>query len=170
MTTTKTDYDYYDWLVSQIDIPNNREYSQLFERLHNVEFVWLVPNDDNRIGDALDLRTYFLDGRKGALHLQGATMLEILVSLSQKVQFTAGGNSRKWAWKLLKNLKLTRMNDPLSEDDLNRVDEILYDLIWREYEFNGQGGFFPLKDPKEDQTKVEIWFQMNKYVIEMSQH
>ena len=36
------------------------------------------------------------------------------------------------------------------------------------YERDGQGGFFPLKYPTEDQTKKEIWDQMNLYVNEMN--
>ena len=163
---TKIDYDYFEWLISHIAIPNGKNYSHLFEVMHNTEFHWIVPNDDNRIQDGIDLRGRFLDGKKKVIHLEGATLLEILVSLSQKVAFTAGGEPRRWAWKLLKNLRLTKMPDPLTEQDLERINDILDALIWRTYKADGRGGFFPLNHPEEDQTKVEIWYQMNKYVIE----
>jgi hypothetical protein len=94
-------------------------------------------------------------------------MLEILVSLSRRVAFTCGGDERKWAWKLLKNLRLNKMSDPLSEEKAQRVDEILYALVWRTYDRSGKGGFFPLKESLDDQTKVEIWYQLNAYALEI---
>ena len=160
------DYEYYEWLTSQIHIPNGKNYSGLFEVMHNTEFHWTVPNDDNRLQDGLDLRTYFLDGRKAQLNLNGATLLEILISLSKRVAFTGGGVPKRWAWRLLKNLRLTTKSDPLTEEDLEKINDVLDALVWRTYDANGRGGFFPLNHPEEDQTKVEIWYQMNKYVIE----
>jgi hypothetical protein len=169
MTPTEIDIDYYDWLVSQIEIPNGKNYYDLFERMHNIEFVWTVPNDDNRVQDGLDLRTEFINGRTDMLSLpNAATMLEILVSLSRRVAFTAGGEPEQWAWKLLKNLRLHKKFDPLTDEKLHHVDDILDAVIWRTYERDGRGGFFPLNHPEDDQTKVEIWYQMNTYVIEMS--
>jgi hypothetical protein len=169
LMTTKIDVEYFEWLTSQIEVPNDRSYRGLFEIMHDVEFHWTVPNDDNRIADALDLRGIFLDGRVPTRFLKesGATMLEILVSLSQRVEFTAGGRASTWAWKLLKNLRLTKKSDPMTAEDLDEVIDILDTLIWRTYQPNGRGGFFPLNHPEEDQTKVEIWYQMNQYVIEL---
>lgn len=160
------DYDYYAWLVSQIDIPNNRTYNDLFERMHNLEFVWIVPNDDNRVQDGLDLRHEFLNGAREELNLDVVSILEILIGLSRRVAFTAGGDATRWAWKLIKNIHLHKMSDPLTDAKANKIDEVLYSLVWRTYYSNGVGGFFPLHWPKEDQTKVEIWYQMNAYVNE----
>lgn len=162
------DYKYYEWLISQIDYPKNKSYKDLFERMHNFEFIWFVPNDDNRIHDALDLRNEFLDRTSNKLSLNGASILEIIVSLSRHVAFISGiGNEYTWAWKLIKNLHLHKMTDPLSIDRAQKIDDILYALVWRTYDSNGQGGFFPLKNPHEDQRKVEIWYQLNAYLIEM---
>lgn len=158
------DYEYYEWLVSQIDIPNDKTYKDLFELMHNYGFVWTVPNDDNRVQDGLDLRTEFLDGTRKHIEREGVSMLEILVSLSRRVAFTAGGEAPKWAWRLLKNLRLTKSYDPLA--DPSRVMDILEAVVWRTYRRDGYGGFFPLRDPHDDQTKVEIWYQLNAYVIE----
>jgi hypothetical protein len=163
----KADYEYYQWLVSQIETPRERTYYDLFSRMHDLEFVWFVPNDDNRLQDGLDLREEFLDGKRANLHLEGATILEILVSLSRRVAFTCGGDEQRWAWRLIKNLRLNKMADPLTPEKAQRIDDILYTLVWRTYERNGQGGFFPLRRPKEDQTKVEIWYQMNAYALEL---
>lgn len=166
---TTIDYEYYEWLVSQILLPPNKSFNTLFDMLHSREFVWLIPNDDNRVADALELRSEFMQDKKGKLDLDGATLLEVVVSLSRRTAFTAGAHSPdRWAWKLIKNLGLDKKFDPLTEDDMFKISDILETLIWRTYRKDGQGGFFPLKHPEEDQTQVEIWYQMNAYVIEKS--
>lgn len=164
------DFQYYEWLTSQIDIPNGKTYDDLFERMHNVEFHWTVPNDDNRIQDGLDLRTEFADGMQDELSLGGATFLEVLVALSRRVAFTAGGNKHpnQWAWTLLKNIGLRKATDPLTPEKAQYVDDVLHTVIWRSYSSDGRGGFFPLQNPEHNQTEFEIWDQMNMYVTEMS--
>jgi hypothetical protein len=162
----KLDYEYFDWLTAQIWIPNQRSYGELFSRMHNFEFVWFVPNDDNRLQDGLDLRAEFLNGAKSNLALQWATLLEVLVALSRRIAWTAGGDAERWAWTLLKNLRLNKADDPLTEAKETRINETLYALVWRTYDKSGRGGFFPLKRPTKDQTKLEIWDQMNAYIIE----
>lgn len=171
------DQEYFEWLTSQIELPpGSKTYNELFERMHNTEFIWMVPNDDNRVQDGLDLRTEFLNTKRRKerkrLAVQemfgrgGATVLEVLIGLSRRVAFLTSGESPFWAWRLIENLKLDRMADPLADGKLHRVDIILEDLIWRTYERDGRGGFFPLKDSPQDQTQVELWHQMNAYVTE----
>lgn len=168
---TTVDYEYYIWLTKKISIPNGKSYLDLFERMHNLEFIWTVPNDDNRVQDGIDLRGEFLEIRGGGeLILDGATCLEVLVALSRRMAFIADGGHRstQWAWTLLKNLRLHRFSDPVTSDRMKRVDDILHDLVWRNYHADGRGGFFPLQNPEVDQTKVEIWHQLNAYVSEMA--
>lgn len=170
-TMTTTDHEYYLWLTQKISIPNEKSYLDLFERMHNVEFVWVVPNDDNRVQDGIDLRGQFLEIKgRGELNLEGATCLEVLVALSRRMAFIADGGHRshQWAWTLLKNLGLHKFSDPLTSEKANRVDDILYNLVWRNYHADGRGGFFPLQNPDVDQTQVEIWHQLNAYVSEMT--
>ena len=51
-----------------------------------------------------------------------------------------------------------------------RVRDIVADamaaIIWRTYDSNGYGGLFPLRNPREDQRKVELWYQLNAYLLE----
>jgi hypothetical protein len=156
---------YFEWLVSQIKVKSDNSYDGLFERLHQKFFAWTVPNDDNRAGDGIDLRYEFLGERDYAFQF-GVSVLEVLVALSRRVAFNAGGNASVWAWKLITNLWLHKCTDPLTRRKEDRIDDILETLIWRTYSPSGQGGFFPLKRPKEDQTKVEIWYQMSAYILE----
>ena len=161
--------DYFEWLTSQIIIDGHRKvtmYTGMLELLHQKEFVWIVPNDDNRIGDSMDLRAEFLGGAHHSFQ-KGVSVLEVLVSLSRRMEFTVEGDARKWAGKLLENLDLHKMQDPLSKRKVELIEEILETLVWRTYDRDGVGGFFPLAWTEDDQTKVELWYQMNAYVNEM---
>lgn len=167
IVTSQTEYAYYDWLVSQIEVPVGRTYNYLFERMHNLEFVWTIPHDDNRVRDAVDLRTEFMNGRHRGSISTPISILEVLIALSRRTEFTAGGKASVWAWRLIKNLKLNKMSDPVTDEQANKIDDILDALVWRTYQRDGRGGFFPLKDSLEDQTKLELWYQMNLYVMEL---
>jgi hypothetical protein len=135
--------------------------------MHSLEFVWTVPNDDNRVADGMELREEFLNGRRRRLNPEGVSILEVLIALSRRLEFQADGDADVWAWKLIKNLRLNKMSDPVSENDAERIDDILDTLVWRTYRRNGEGGFFPLRSSLEDQTKVEVWYQMHAYIREM---
>jgi len=164
---------YFEWLISQINIQGTRTFYDLFEMLFTIEFVWTVPHDDNRLQDGLDLRTEFVNEhphtRRRTHWDKGATVLEVIIALSRRLAFTAGGRAEDWAWQLIKNLRLNKMTDPFTENKARRVNRILENLIWRQYREDGLGGFFPLNWPDKDQTQVEIWYQMQKYVNEIQQ-
>ena len=175
--TKRISASYFNWLTSMFEGRVNRTYTGLFQKLYETEFFWFVPHDDNRLRDGLELRNEFLNGRYKQpserelrfFETMGATVLEVVVALSRRVAFTAGGTPEFWAWQLLENLRLGNMYDPLTETKLKRIDEILETMIWRTYQRDGRGGFFPLGQPNEDQTKVEIWYQMQKYVNEIQE-
>src|SRR4051812_5606317 len=116
MTTTLIDQVYFDWLISQIEIRSERSYTRLFERLHEAEFIWTIPHDNNRVQDALDLRTEFLnDGHEGfpkKRFQKYVCVLEVLIALSRRTAFVAGGDAEWWAWQLLVNLGLYKSFDP----------------------------------------------------------
>lgn len=160
---------YFHWLVSQIEIGfEDQTYYDLFHLLHEKEFVWIVPNDDNRVADALDLRKeFYTRGRNGYLTPQdAASVLEVIVALSRRLEFEAGGQACLWAGRLLENLGLDKMCDPLSERKREKVKDIVEALVFRTYERNGTGGFFPLRHSDDDQTQIEIWYQMSAYIGE----
>lgn len=168
------DVDYYEWLVAQIKVGPKRDYFGLFEVMHNTEFVWFIPNDGNRVGDGKHLRNdyfrYQLDDiyEDGLLDIEFVSFLEVLVGLSQRLAWGMSdrGNEPYWAWRLIKNIGLSKMSDPLTDGKRDVINEILHNVIWRQYDRYGNGGFFPLKATLKDQTKIEIWYQMQEYLIE----
>jgi hypothetical protein len=121
--------------------------------MHNVEFVWTVPNDDNRVQDGLDLRPEFADGKVSEFGPRRGTFLEVLIGISRRLEFTAGGEARHWVWRLIKNLRLHKCHDPLTEEKYAKVRDILDAVIWRTYQSNGRGGFFPLHNPTRRSDK-----------------
>lgn len=172
------DEPYYKWLISQIEFPIHFEvtFDDLLRFLHQKEFLWMISGDDNRIQDGKDLRTDFMykfDVPNDFPELgfkEYVSVLEVLIAVSRILEFVAGGEAPGWAWRLIDNLGLNHFYDPLNDKKLQTVDEILEALIWRTYERSGRGGFFPLLFPEEDQTKVEIWYQLNAYVNEIVQN
>ena len=167
--------EYFTWLYSQIGSTKLRNPSRthwnLARQLFTKEFLWYVPNDDNRVEDGRDLRYEFLQENNMEeptpewLGL-GCSMLEMLIGLSRRLSFEADGEPREWFWQLLENLDIAHFNDrEFNESVYNQIDEVLNRVIWRTYESNGVGGLFPLPEADTDQTKVEIWYQLSAYLI-----
>ncbi len=135
----------------------------------------MIPNDDNRIADGVDLRNTFLsengfeDSQPLSLNVLPVSVLEVIIALSDHLSFITDGSARMWAWQLIENLKLDKMCDPVKPRLQQYIDDALESLIWRTYQRDGRGGFFPLIHPNGNQLKVEIWYQMHQYLAE-NQH
>jgi hypothetical protein len=59
------------------------------------------------------------------------------------------------------------MSDPLTPPKQRRVQDIMDTVIYRKYDPDGSGGFFPLTRSDDDQTRIELWYQMNAYIEEL---
>ncbi len=166
---------YFIWLYGQVGDPEarnpNRTYWTILKLLFTKEFVWFVPNDDNRCQDGRELRAEFAKDCSVVIEdenwLQlGCSIFELLVGLSRRLAFEAEGEPRDWFWHLMDNLGLGHLNDR-SKIKTDSVDEILDHVIWRTYDASGRGGLFPLRNAAEDQRTVELWYQLNAYILEM---
>ena len=167
---------YFDFLCAIVG--RFQEYSILLDELHKIEFYSLIPNDDNRGADGLHLRSVFIDEvgltRPSSLPIFPCTVLEMLVGLAYRLEFeTAQSKWEKtvseWFWILIDNLGLTKCNnDEYRTNSMvdSEVPEVIEKMLSRKYEANGNGGLFPLKNPKKDQRRIEIWYQMTSYIIE----
>jgi len=165
---------YFTWLYDQVGdtrIMNpNRTYWRMLRLMFDKEFVWFVPNDDNRIADGKDLRYEFVDAAElndvdlDWVH-KGCSMFELFVGLSRRLSFEADGEPSDWFWHMVDNLGLRRFTDNRYFGD-EEIDEVLERVIWRTYGYDGSGGLFPLKNPSQDQRKVELWYQLSAYLIE----
>lgn len=173
--TESLDELYFKWLygqVSNVKLKNpSRTYWSLLKLLHTKEFVWIIPNDDNRLEDGRLLRFEFAETHVYEYDIPDdwmsleCSMLEMLIALSRRLSFEDDKPVDEWFWHLMENLGIHGCSDRggWSEQD---VDEILDVVIWRTYEPDGRGGLFPLVDADEDQRDVEIWYQQSAYMIE----
>jgi hypothetical protein len=169
---------YFTWLYGQVEaveVPDpSRTYWGILRQLYSKEFFYIIPNDDNRAEDGKALRRRFLDTHKldhvdeeqVDLWLElGCSMLELLIALADRFAFEINGRLESCFWELMENLGLEDYND-LCDIPEEEVDNILRDVIWRTYKRTGRGGLFPLRRAEEDQRDVELWYQLNAYILE----
>lgn len=166
---------YFDFLCSFVGKLD--EYSLLLEKLQSIEFYSLIPNDDNRGSDGLYLRSMF-DDEEGQASLSSlsnkCSMLEMLIGLSNRLEFETAQskwekNVSEWFWILIDNLGLTNCtNYALKKEPsiYDLIDSVVDTMLSRGYDADGNGGLFPLKHSKNDQRRIEIWYQMNNYITE----
>lgn len=165
---------YFRWLYDQVGSAENTNPEQshwdLLRELYKKEFVWIIGNDDNRAEDGRDLRHEFLDQKRIVSHDEywnrcGCSIFELMIALARRLTFEAGRDTEIWFWMLVENLGLFDYNDcrPIPTE---KIDDILDTLIWRTYKEDGRGGLFPLRDAEEDQRDVEIWYQLQSYLLE----
>lgn len=166
--------EYLRWLEPQFrDEHGNpdKNYWGLINLMFETPFGWLLPRDENRVVDGLDLRVEFANQhrlRTDTLEFLGlCSFLEVLIGLSRRMAFVAGGQPPGWAWHLLTNLELDRLSDPFGPPKRNKAVEIMNTVIERTYSPDGTGGFFPLAWPEDDMTQIELWYQMNIYTSEL---
>lgn len=169
---------YFRWLYAHVSDPNqiqpHHTYWEMLKQLHQKEFVYVVANDDNRCMDGRqlrdDFRLYWDEEREPLADFWLAmpcSMLEMLIALTDRLEFQTDQPPEYWFWILLSNLKIADFNDA-RYDTVARgfIDEALEQVIWRTYSYDGRGGLFPLRHAQQDQRKLEIWFQMHSYLLE----
>lgn len=165
---------YFKWLCSQVRDPSARlpalRFNNLLSALHNIEFVFLVSGDDNRVEAGRDLRIEFLRSHvlpvDGALTSPGCSVLEMLIAFARVAEFETDESAKSWFWVMLTNLGIANLNDsaPINEKALN---DVIHQFVFRTYNRRGHGGLFPLTHTKNDQREVEIWYQFNEYLFEL---
>lgn len=173
---TPLDEHYLKWLYSQVaDVGIEEQeltFWDLLHVLHTTEFISLVSFDENRIEDAKGLRREFvesenLSGVDPDWITIGCSLLELMVGVSRRLAFEGDGSPAYWFWfHLLTNLGIDQYNDRDGIDGAH-LSEVLDRVIYRNYEPNGRGGFFPLQNAAKDQRGVELWYQLNAYLNEL---
>lgn len=173
------DERYFVWLYSLVADPSiedrNLTYWELLRQLYDRPFVWFVSMDDNRVGDGKELRLEFLrheglqksEVDQGWVEI-GCSFLELMVAMSDKLQFhlDPDSNLAYWFWEvLMTNIGLRDCTDDAGFESCD-IDEVVNRVIFRRYEPDGTGGFFPLKHPEQDQRDIQLWDQLSAYVIE----
>lgn len=177
-----TDVDdlYFKWLLESLDNPT-RSLGRLGWMLHKNIFTRSVGNDSNRAAEGIRLRQRFMsdyidaniDPRKiNYLMDQECSWFEMLYALSESLDYIYDGGVQERLMELLDNLDLTRLliepgNGQYDEVDQNLVDSATNRVDHNMFDFDGNGGLFPLtKTDHPDQREVEIWEQQAAYFRE----
>lgn len=173
MTYHASDEGYFNWLYAKVEPAArhnpSRTHQLLCEQMYKTPFRWSVPNDDNRVEDALELRVQFMDhyAYDDAWMRDDASVFEVLIALAHRLNFEAIGDVDEWFWKLVQNLGLYSYTDENYSDFIAEKVEIALDIFMdRTYDHDGEGGLFPLQRNQMDQTEVELWYQMSYYLLE----
>lgn len=170
---------YFNWLTA-IAIGNRypkATFDKLLIRLANTTFRFTIERDRNRAEDGVDLRWRFatlesnsnLDPDMIMDALAGpCSVLEMMVALAIRCEETImddpsyGDRSLQWFWGMIVSLGLGSMTDDLYDDEY--VRQVLDRFMDRQYEPNGKGGLFTIRNCDRDLRTVEIWYQLCWYL------
>jgi hypothetical protein len=154
---------------------NPSGYDILCEQMFRKEYYFFVNYDENRAEDGLHLRDVYLDSLRGGPGVvpQGpCSFLEFLIGVAIRLEeMLVDGEPipvGDYFWELASRLRLTEYtNDMYGEESTQFVvDAIMTDLMDRNYDRCGSTGLFPLHPPCKDQRKVEVWYQLNSYLLQ----
>ena len=171
--------EYFDWLLDLAcgnRFSKQISYRRLLEYLHGITFQFIIPRDQNRAEDGIELRYRFavLNGYEDMSDdildiLDGpCTVLEMLIALAIRCEEdimddpSVGHRAGQWFWGMIRNLGLGSMKD--DKFDERYVEEVIERFLNREYEPDGRGGLFTIIDCEYDLRDAEIWHQLCWYL------
>lgn len=168
--------DYFEMLVGIVcrnRFPESISYRKLLTHLHNTRFRWIIPRDKNRAEEGICLRWRFalVHGYQDIYEevLTGpCTVLEMILALAIRCEENFmddpayGDRTAQWFWGMIANLGL----GPMTDDNFDRryVIDVLERFMDRDYEPDGRGGLFTIKDCDRDLRTMEIWNQLCRYI------
>lgn len=167
---------YFKWmsdLVCGERFSKDTSYEMLLRYLHDTEFRYHIPRDVNRWEDGISLRRRYAYDHPGMDYvaedyLYGpCTVLEMMVALAIRCEewmddTSMGNRTGQWFWRMIVSLGLGSMTD--DRFDILYVEMVVNRFLDREYEPNGKGGLFTIKNTNRDMRSVEIWFQLCWYL------
>ncbi len=174
--------EYLKWLCSLVH--GGEKWSFLWNKLHNMAFVWLIPMDENRAEDGKYLRYLFglelseqgISAEEIEEILDGpCSVMEFLVGLARRIEedimYDVDKEDRtyEWFWEMIRNLGLDIYDDEHYSEA--RVDDIVNRFMSRKYKKNGVGNVF--KWDGKHGTKIrnfDIWSQVHFWATEKSQN
>lgn len=185
MTKNEVINEYFEWLCAFVcDETNSLQhlsYRKLLYLLHKTEFTYTIPRDGNRYEEGVELRYRFGYERQYSQSMiscylddRPCSVFEMMVALSLHLEEHIMDDSRfgnrtgQWFWNMIVNLGLRNMSD----DRFNKIlaAENLQKFLNHEYDYNGKGGLFTLKNPDADMRTIEIWYQACRYLNEQIQN
>lgn len=171
--------EYFDWMVSLVTgerYAKTISYSKLLEYLHSVEFApVIIRGDYDRSEDGIYLRYRFAvdKGYDEKLNIHKyitgpCSVLEMMTALAQRCEESImtdsaiGDRTGQWFWGMVVSLGLGSMENRFFDEKY--VAGVINRFLNRDYEPNGRGGLFTIKNTERDLRSVDIWCQMCEYL------
>lgn len=167
--------DYFEWMyhiVCDKRYTKPMSFGKLLYFLNSIEFTYTIPKDRNRAEDGIALRYRYANATdcEGALdYLIGpCSVLEMMIALAIKCEENImddpdiGDRTGQWFWEMITNLGLGAMTD--TRYDQRLVEDVIVRFLHRDYEPNGRGGLFTVRNCDRDLRDVEIWAQLCWYL------
>lgn len=171
--------EYFSWLYDTVCgnlYPNNISFRKLLRFLHEKEFIFMIPNDENMAEYGVGLRYRFasdnlpqyvaeeinniIDGPCSVLEMMVALAIHCEENIMDNPDY--GDRTKQWFWKMITNLGLGAMTD--GRFDRYFVDGIIERFLHRDYEPDGRGGLFRIRNCEYDLRRAEIWHQLCWYL------
>lgn len=164
--------EYYEYLVGFVGKslgPFSME--RLLRHLYSTEFKYLDEFDKNRFDDGIHMRYRFIfDMERSGEHYDKKTpanMLEVMVGLAVKIEAIMaetmfGDRTHSWFWSMCSSLGLNGQYDEFFDADY--VDDILARFNRKEYDPDGHGGLFWIRNYEGDMRELEIWTQADRWL------
>lgn len=170
---------YFEWLsdiVCEARFGGEVSFRKLIMHLHNTDFRYIIPNDENRAREGKNLRHRFAVTQMPEIPeyqildiLAGpCSVLEMMVALAIHAEEhimdnpQIGNRTGQWFWSMVVSLGLGGQTD--NRFDRRFVDNVLERFLDRKYSPNGQGGLFMIRNCNRDLRKVEIFHQLCWYL------
>lgn len=168
------DVGYFRWLCDLVNVDVNT-HSSLMLQLMNREFVWCMELDESRAKEGLELRAEY-----GIELDTPCSVLEALIGIAKRMddmlmEDNTSSRISVWFWEMITNLGLAQYSDYrllieddalAYNDDMYYIDSVLDAWMNREFDSDGSGSIFPLKNPMHDQRNRTIVYQLNDYILE----
>lgn len=173
-----TEEQYYKWLIDKVcyDVYDSYDgiYSWLLQRLYEIPYSYTNALDENRAHDGVSLRHRYCyendirDSNLGMFLYSDCSVLEMMIALAIRCEETImsdpdyGDRTGLWFWSMISNIGL----DSQTDDEFSQtfVDEKIDILLKAEYERDGWGGLFYVRNSPVDLRSMDIWYQMNYYL------
>ena len=176
MIETRIRDEYFEWMCDKVcgdRFADEVSFRRLLTYLNDVEFDWIHPMDRNRADDGIGLRYRFTYETGYERHMSDyidgpCSVLEMMVALAIDIEEdimddpSIGDRTGQWFWGMIVSLGLGGMYDTAFSERL--AEEVITRFLNRDYEPDGRGGLFTVRNCVGDMRDVEIIVQRNWYL------
>ena len=166
---------YFNWIYGLVCDDDYLSYKKLLLSLYNIEFTYEYILDGNRAKDGVSFRYrfgyengYSNEEINTYLDNKPCSVLEMMIALSFRIEEEIMINSKygnrtgQWFWGMVVSLGLGSMENRFFDEKY--VAGVIDRFLNRDYEPNGRGGLFTIKNTERDLRSVDIWCQMCEYL------